>query len=378
MLKIGVIATSRKRNEKRVPIHPHHLSRIPEELRSHLILERGYGERFGIEDPRIAPLIGRFAERDEIFHLADVVLLPKPMREDFLMMKEGGILWGWPHCVQRTESTQLAIDRRLTLIAFEAMYHWSLEGHREIHIFCKSNELAGYCAVFHALQVIGSDAHYGPLRKAAVLSLGSVSRGAVFALAGRGFSDITIYTQRPPYLVQNQPFGCEYRQMQRHPGNERLMMAVGPDGSLSLMADVLADADIIVNGILQDTDRPVLFLQEDDVSHLRPGCLIIDISCDAGMGFPWARPTSFDDPTFMVGEVTYYAVDHTPSYLWNSASWSLSEALLPYLPVVMGGPRSWDQEPTVRRAIEIREGVIQNPKIIVFQRRRPDYPYLRP
>ena len=57
------------------------------------------------------------------------------------------------------------------------------------------------------------------------------------------------------------------------------------------------------------------------------------------MGFSWARPTSFDDPTFVVGDnVTYYAVDHSPSYLWNSATWEISEALLPHIETVLAGP----------------------------------------
>ena len=43
-------------------------------------------------------------------------------------MHEGQVLWGWPHCVQDREMTQLAIDRRLTLIAFEAMNHWTVDG----------------------------------------------------------------------------------------------------------------------------------------------------------------------------------------------------------------------------------------------------------
>ncbi|MEU1532335.1 hypothetical protein [Streptomyces fagopyri] len=33
-----------------------------------------------------------------------------------------------------------------------------------------------------------------------------------------------------------------------------------------------------------------------------------------------------------------YAVDHSPSHLWNSATWEISEALLPYLRKVMSGP----------------------------------------
>ena len=60
-------------------------------------------------------------------------------------------LWGWPHCVQDTQLTQLAIDRRLTLIAFEAMNHWTRDGRFRLHVFHKNNELAGYCSVLHAL-----------------------------------------------------------------------------------------------------------------------------------------------------------------------------------------------------------------------------------
>ncbi|MGH3432248.1 MAG: hypothetical protein ACRDQB_05365, partial [Thermocrispum sp.] len=66
--------------------------------------------------------------------------------------------------------------------------------------------------------------------------------------------------------------------------------------------------------------------------------------------------------------------DHSPSYLWNSATWEISEALLPHLPTVLGGPDAWDADETIRRSIEIRHGVIRNPNILSFQHRSPDFP----
>ena len=94
------------------------------------------------------------------------------------------------------------------------------------------------------------------------------------------------------------------------------------------------------------------------------------------MGFSFARPTTFEEPTFTVGDgVTYYGVDHSPAYLWNSATWGISEALLPYVRTVMSGSEAWDGEPTIKRAIEIRSGVVQNPKILTFQRRATDHPH---
>ena len=49
-MTIGVPAHSGKENELRLPLHPAHLRRIPEDLRRRVFLEHGYGERFGVSD----------------------------------------------------------------------------------------------------------------------------------------------------------------------------------------------------------------------------------------------------------------------------------------------------------------------------------------
>lgn len=376
----GLVSTSRKENEHRCPIHPGHLERIPRELRRNLRFERGYGRRFGVGDAEVERFCGGLLERREIFETCHVIVLPKPVLEDVQTLREGSVLWGWPHCVQQPELTQAAIDKRLTLIAFEAMFRWRQSGNRGLHIFYKNNELAGYCGVLHALELAGIDGHYGPRRRAAVLGFGSVSRGAIYALQGRGFTDIAIYTQRPRHLVKDHKYGCRHLQMRRSTLGDGAsgttgIEAVFPDGRTRPLAEEIAGADIIVNGTLQDTDDPLMYLAPTDVPKLKAGSLIIDVSCDLGMGFPFARPTTFEEPTFAAGAATYYAVDHTPTYLWDAATWEISESLLPYLPAVMGGPESWQQDETVTRAIEVRDGVIQNPKILSFQHREADYPH---
>ena len=76
-------------------------------------------------------------------------------------MRPGQVLWGWPHCVQDVEITQEAIDRRLTVIAFEAMNHWTADGSFSLHVLHKNNELAGYASVLHALSLVGATGEYG-------------------------------------------------------------------------------------------------------------------------------------------------------------------------------------------------------------------------
>ncbi len=373
LLTVGVFGTSEKKQEKRVPIHPEQLDWIDQDIISQLFFEEGYGIPFGMNDGELAKKSGGVISRPELFHRCDIILLAKPVQKDFDDMKKGAIHWGWPHCVQQKGITQTAIDKKLTVIAWESMHRWSKHGDWQLHIFHKNNEIAGYAGVHHAMNLIGIDGNYGPNRKAVVISFGSVSRGAIRALQARGIQDISVFTQRHYFLVADQMAGVNYYQFDEdEKGN---LISSHPDYESRPFVEELADADIIVNGVLQDTDKPLMFVKEDQNDRLKPGCLIVDISCDEGMGFSFARPTDFETPILKEGKVYYYAVDHTPSYLWNSASWEISNSLIPYLPIVMGGPEKWKESETIRRAIEIKNGIIQNPKINSFQNRSSEYPH---
>lgn len=373
-LKVGVFGTSSKENEKRVPIHPEHLDWIEEDVRKNLFFEQGYGKPFYLGDTHFRKSSGGVLERSELFEQCDIILLPKPVQTDFDAMRPQTILWGWPHCVQQQAFTQSAIDKQLTLIAWEAMHRWTESGDWQMHIFHKNNEIAGYAGVLHALGLVGLDGNYGPPKKAVVISFGSVSRGAIFALKGMGFQDITVYTQRYSTLVADQIVGIDYKNYEAMEDGTVMAVTLDQQPPRPFIQD-LAEADIIVNGVLQDTDHPLMFVREGEEKLLKPGTMVIDISCDEGMGFYFARPTTFAKPTFVHSHVVYYGVDHTPSYLWNSASWEISNSLLPYLPLIMGGPDKWMESETVKRSIEILNGVIQNPKILTFQQRQKAYPH---
>jgi alanine dehydrogenase len=373
LLTVGVFGTSRKKQEKRVPIHPDQLDWIDEKIRSYLLFEEGYGLPFGMSDTQLASRSGGVLSRADLFQQCEVALLAKPVQEDFDDMKAGTIHWGWPHCVQQREITQTAIDRKLTLIAWEAMHRWSTHGDWQMHIFQNNNEIAGYAGVHHAMNLMGIDGNYGPNRKAVVISFGSVSRGAIRALQARGVQDITVFTQRHYFLVADQMAGVNYFQFDEDEHGK--LVSLHPEHGTRPFVEELEEVDIIVNGMLQDTDHPIMLVTEDQNDRLKPGCVIVDVSCDEGMGFSFAKPTNFEQPMFKVGGVFYYAVDHTPSYLWNAASWEISNSLTPYLPIIMGGPEKWQESETIRRAIEIKEGVIQNSKITSFQNRSSEYPH---
>lgn len=375
LLTLGLLAGSSMENERRLPIHPHHLDRIDSDIRAQMIVERGYADDFQLEPGYIESRVGRVAERAEVIEAAEVLLLPKPQAADVEAIPEDRILWGWPHCVQDVAMAQTAIDRRLTLIAFEAMNHWTPQGDFSLHVFHQNNELAGYCSVQHALSLTGSTGDYGPRLSAVVIGFGATARGAVTALKAQGIHDIQVLTQRGVAAVGSPIHSAHITQLKTGDGPVHLSTVVTDAGDV-LLPTFLASHNIVLNCTLQDVSSPITYLRTEDLKEFAPGSLIIDVSCDEGMGFEWAKPTGFDNPMFTVGQgVNYYAVDHTPSYLWNSATWEISEALMPYLRTVMEGPGAWSQVPTISRAIEIDNGVVKNPSILSFQERESEYPY---
>jgi alanine dehydrogenase len=374
VMTLGVLGTSAKENEKRVPIHPRHLDRIDPQVRGATVVEAGYGLDFGVSDAELAAQVGAVVTRDELVERSDVVLMPKPTLADVATLRDGQVLWGWPHCVQDTALTQRAIDKRLTLIAWEAMHFWS-DGVPGVHVFHRNNEIAGYASVLHAMSLMGTSGVYGRRLSAVVLGFGNTARGAITALQSLGVHDVVALTKREVTAVPSPMPSVVLGHIERIADDPSRTVTHRRAGN-EPTHEFLAEHDIVVNCILQDTDAPIMFVTRDELVEFRPGTLFVDVSCDEGMGFEFARPTPFTDPMFTVGhDIHYYGVDHSPSYLWNSATWEISEALIPFLPTVLGGPEAWEADATISRAIEVQEGVVINPKILSFQNRATEFPH---
>lgn len=370
MHKISVFGSSCKKNEKRIPIHPALFEQIPENIRHQLIFEEGYAASLGVKDSYLRENFGGVVSREELFSLGDVWLLPKPEKEDFKFFSEGKILWGWPHCVQGHDIAQAAIDAKMTLVAWEAMYG----GSDRTHVFYRNNELAGYAAVQHMMMLTGKTGYFGRRLKAAVLGFGATARGAINCLKSLGIVDISVYSQRPNHLLNAPIESITYKQMLRRDGKTFLEGNQYQD--FVNPVDVLREYDVVVNCILQDPVNPIMFIEEQDMVCIDKQMDIIDISCDRGMGFYFAKPTTFDEPSFTIGtHINYYCVDHTPTLYWDSASYEITRSIMSYLPEFING--SWKKNPVLTAAVEIENGLIINNKIIKFQKRNSEYPYIR-
>jgi hypothetical protein len=145
--------------------------------------------------------------------------------------------------------------------------------------------MAGYCSVLHAIEIIGSSGTYGRRLRAAVIGFGATARG-VTALNAHGIHDIDILTNRGVTEVASPIHSARIVHFVHDAtpaGGSPVSFAFTQEGRVPL-AGYLAEHDIIVNCVLQDTNTPLIFLDDDDLAALRPNSLIVDVSCDEAMG----------------------------------------------------------------------------------------------
>src|SRR3972149_1722585 len=98
MIKIGVVKTSLKENERRIPIYPEHLPTIESNIRESMLFEDGSGSDFGFSDAQIAPYCAGLRDRRSLFEECDLLIIPKPTDQDLLQMSASQTLFGWVHC----------------------------------------------------------------------------------------------------------------------------------------------------------------------------------------------------------------------------------------------------------------------------------------
>lgn len=357
-MSIGIFGSSLKTGEKRIPLHPKHLVKLPKDQLKQCFFEERYGEDFGFDINTLKKYIAGIKPREALFKQCQTILLPKICDADLPFLQPNQIIYGWPHCVQGENITQTAINKSLTLVAFEAMF--SLDAKENSHIFYRNNELAGIASIHHALQMHGITGYYGYDIKALVFGSGSTARGAILGLKSQGINQITVLTSRKIDNISDKDPDIEY--IQYSSKNQSII----PPSSLE---SHLKSADIIVNCMLQDPTKPLMIINNTDNYVLKDQSLVIDISCDEDIGFCFAKPTSIEDPLIKIPKYNthYYAVDHSPSIYWQNSSYEISKALLPFIDHMLKGEQGYKENKILQKAVEIEKGQILNDKIRQFQ-----------
>ncbi len=311
---------SHKNNEKRRALMPCDLEKI--QHLDNLIFENRYGESLGISEEEYLEKGVKFASRAEVLK-ADVLVDVKLGDADYLnQIKPGTILCGWAHSVQNIEFTSETLRSGHTVIAWENIFE---DGR---YIFYRNREVAGEAAVIHAFRYCGKMPYDA---KVAIIGNGQTAKGALRVLHGLGAS-VDVYPRKFEKLFIKKMY--EY--------------------------------DVLINCVMWDTDRKDRIIYREDLKKMRPGTLIIDVSCDPHLEIETSHPTTIDDPVYVVDGIIHYAVDNTPAMYPYTVTKTLSRSFAHYVDALVTG----DYPDNLAAAIDVEQGIIKNEAIRRFREAR--------
>ncbi len=318
MKTIGFVISG-KENERRRALIPPDITRINNP--GMLFFEEGYGNILHYSDRDYTVVGARIVSKKEAF-AKDVVCNPKvPEKDEEKLFPGGQTLFGWIHAVQGREITNFLLERKMTAIAWESMFR---DGK---HLFWRNNQLAGEAAVLNSSIYVGRPLYEC---KVAVLGNGNAARGAISILEKLGAA-VTVYDIDTIHRLDNE----------------------------------IGLYDMIVNAVFWNVFNKERIIYRKDLCRMKKGAVIVDVSCNHSMEIETTRPTTVQDPVYLVDGVLHYAVDHTPSLLWKTASESISSVLSHYIDDMV----EEKENEVLKRATIIKDGEILDPDIIRFQKR---------
>lgn len=317
-MKTVGLPISHKENENRRALLPSDAESIRNI--NHIYVEKGYGDILGLTDEDFLNAGINVCTREEVLS-KDIICDPKIGDADYLEDLSGKTLFGWAHAVQSRDIADKILSGKNTLYAWEDMY----ESGR--HCFWRNNEIAGEAAVMHAYMCHGLFPYN---TKVAVLGRGNAAGGAIKTLNYMG-AEVVVYNRRTEQLFRQE----------------------------------IGNYDVIVNALLWDTSRKDHIIYRDDLRKMKRNSMIIDISCDRAGAIETSIPTTLDSPSYFVDGIRHYVVDHTPSLFYKTATESISKQFTNYIDYLISGqPNS-----CLENALEIRDGIILDKRIIDFQNR---------
>jgi alanine dehydrogenase len=154
-----------------------------------------------------------------------------------------------------------------------------------------------------------------PPAKVVVLGGGVVGINAAKMAAGLGAGVVIleISLERLRYLSDVMPANVQLIYSNRHN-----------------ILEQIAVADLVIGGVLIPGAKAPRLVRREDLRRMKPGSVIVDVAVDQGGCVETIRPTTHENPTYVIDGVIHYGVANMPGGVPRTSTLALTNATLPY------------------------------------------------
>jgi len=289
-----------------------------------VIVEAGAGQGAGFADADYDAAGARIAETaEEIFAEAEMIVKVKePQPVERKRLRAGQVLFTYLHLAPDPAQTRDLLDSGVTAIAYETV----TDDRGGLPLLAPMSEVAGRLAPqmgAWALQkanggrgtLMGGVPGVGPA-EVAVIGGGNVGVNAARVAAGMGARvtvlDLSIDRLRALDETYRGVFETRY-------------------ASRSNTAELVAMADMVVGAVLIPGAAAPKLVSAAQLREMKPGAAVVDVAIDQGGCFETSRPTTHDDPIYLVDEIVHYCVANMPGAVPRTSTIALGNATLRYM-----------------------------------------------
>jgi alanine dehydrogenase len=346
-----------KNHEYRVAITPSGVHELV--LAGHeVVIEQAAGAGSSISDDDYTAAGARIlTTADEVWAVGDLILKVKePIAAEYHRMRSGQLLFTYLHLAADRPLTEELLRRDVTAIAYETVEL----ADRSLPLLAPMSEVAGRLA-----PQVGSHTLMRAQGGRGVL-LGGVS--GVWAakvvilgagVAGANAAAIALGMQAEVVLLDRNI--DRLRQMDRiYQGHVQTVAS----NSFEIERAIL-DADLVIGAVLVAGAKAPRLITNEQVSRMRPGSVLVDISIDQGGCFEDSRPTTHADPTYPVHDSIFYCVANMPGAVPHTSTYALTNVTLPYvLELAAHQQHGWRDalraDPSLAKGLNTLDGAVVN------------------
>ena len=340
-----------KTHEYRVGMTPH--SVIAYMKNGHTVLvEKGAGVGSGYEDAEYTAAGAKvMSDKAELFRKAEMIVKVKePLPSEYSLFREGQLLYTYLHLAASRELADELLKRKVTGVAYETIEL----ADRSLPCLTPMSEIAGRLSVQEGAKYLEKE--FGG-RGILLGGVPGVQRGTVSILGGgvvgtnackiavgigANVTVLDINAKRLAYL--DDIFGSSITTLYATEANVEAVLRV---------------SDIVIGAVLVAGETAPRLITKQHLSIMQTGAVIVDVAIDQGGCAETSRPTTHDNPIYIVDGVVHYCVANMPGAVARSSTIALTSVTLQYGLTIagMGLKAAARASDAIRRGINTIDGM---------------------
>ena len=318
-----------------------------------VMVETNSGVAIGFSDEQYRAVGAAIVDGpQQIFAEAEMVVKVKePQPQECEMLRPGQALFTYLHLAPDPTQTQLLVESGATCIAYETV----TDARGSLPLLAPMSEVAGRMSIQAAAHHLetphgGSGVLLGGVPgvtpgKVLIIGGGVVGTNATKMAVGIG-ADVTIVDRSLTRLRELDNIF-----------NNSIKTAYSTADAIDHYS---ARADVIIGGVLIPGAAAPKLIRKHHLSAMRPGSVIVDVAIDQGGCFETSKPTTHQDPTYVVDGVVHYCVANMPSGVARTSTIALNNATIPFALALAdkGAKRALLDDPHLMRGLNVHAGKV--------------------